>query len=368
MSRFIKEFLRQKGETGVYLAAFGKHPGWSDHMGLALENRSIALARSGLYDGAIGGNIDTGVWSRELVQESLDLLFVWHRFGRVLVGSIQPSRDSKGRDLYPFVLCAQLTPQPGQRIHIATCLRKLTEFSEIVRARHIEDRSANTETIAAELETLLSQWYTELKELALTPQPNEPIAELQQPDCLLAGAFTLRKTYRVSTSLSDPEDALHELHQKSEKAYPQSVPVLLVAPARKTDYVNVHIGAPTAASFKNLLGDEQPSRIQDFLVSDIQRNEIERFDFATDDASSVACWSEPVTSTPALLESGDVLGESVEEPASNGTKGKPLGLIIAIAAVVLLVAIGGIVFALFPGGEPETQEEAEVTLDNPVWS
>jgi len=56
MSDFLKKFLvqdpRRAGAGGAYvaLAAFGKHPGWDDHVeDLGLETESLNLAKTVLY-------------------------------------------------------------------------------------------------------------------------------------------------------------------------------------------------------------------------------------------------------------------------------------------------------------------------------
>ena len=69
MSDFFKKFLvedtRRLGQNGKYvgLAAFGKHPGWDDHVeDLGLETESLNLAKTLLYVNGIGGQIDSGAW------------------------------------------------------------------------------------------------------------------------------------------------------------------------------------------------------------------------------------------------------------------------------------------------------------------
>ena len=62
MSDFFKKFLledpRPFSSDGRYvaLAAFGKHPGWDDHVeDLGLETQSLNLAKTVLYVDGIGG-------------------------------------------------------------------------------------------------------------------------------------------------------------------------------------------------------------------------------------------------------------------------------------------------------------------------
>src|SRR5438445_5721850 len=115
MSDFSKKFLledaRRLSVNGRYLglAAFGKHPGWDDHVeDLGLETESLNLAKTLLYVKGIGGQIDSGAWEKlDLAQqlEGFQHLFVWQRSGQILVGSLWSSSDGKGRKRYPMVVC-----------------------------------------------------------------------------------------------------------------------------------------------------------------------------------------------------------------------------------------------------------------------
>jgi hypothetical protein len=115
MSDFIKKFLledpRRLSANGRYvaLAAFGKHPGWDDHVeDLGLETESLNLAKTVLYIKGIGGQIDAGAWEKlEAGQElpAFNHLFVWQRSGQLLLGRMWSSSDGKGRKRYPMVVC-----------------------------------------------------------------------------------------------------------------------------------------------------------------------------------------------------------------------------------------------------------------------
>jgi hypothetical protein len=116
MSQFFKKFLIEEGtrlnpEAGQYLAlgAFGKHPGWDDHIeDLGLETETLTLAKRILYVQGVGGQIDTGAWEKlEQSQrlEEFNHIFVWQRSGQFLLGRLWSSSDGKGRTRYPMVLC-----------------------------------------------------------------------------------------------------------------------------------------------------------------------------------------------------------------------------------------------------------------------
>lgn len=115
MSDFLKKFLlddprhSRTGGRGVALAAFGKHPGWDDHVeDLGLETESLNFAKTVLYVSGIGGQIDSGAWEKlEPAQQlpGFKHIFLWQRSGQMLIGRMWSSSDGKGRKRYPLVVC-----------------------------------------------------------------------------------------------------------------------------------------------------------------------------------------------------------------------------------------------------------------------
>ena len=97
----------------VYLAAFGKHPGWEDHLpGIGLETELLARIKQTFYVSGIGGQVDAGAWEKLDAAKRLDgfdhsFLF---SFGRqILLGTLWSSTDRLGRAKYPMVLTAQFS-------------------------------------------------------------------------------------------------------------------------------------------------------------------------------------------------------------------------------------------------------------------
>lgn len=91
------------------LGAFGKHPGWNDHiLGIGVETETLAQVKQALYVGGIGGQIDSGAWEKLEPEKRLagyDHTFLWLRPGHVILGQLWSSTDGKGRAKYPMVLC-----------------------------------------------------------------------------------------------------------------------------------------------------------------------------------------------------------------------------------------------------------------------
>ena len=115
MSDLTENFLRREelapgAAPRVYLGAFGKHPGWNDHIeDLELETSALLAAKQLIYNEGISRQIDAGAWDKleaGSVFPGFDHLFLWQRGQEALVGLIVSSRDGKQRTRYPLVVCA----------------------------------------------------------------------------------------------------------------------------------------------------------------------------------------------------------------------------------------------------------------------
>lgn len=107
---------REAGAPRVFVAAFGKHPAWNDHINdLGLVTQTLAEVRRLIYLEGIASQIDTGAWDR-LDAESLfpwfDHAFIWQRSDEIVAGLICESRDGKGRTRYPLILCVHAMGVP----------------------------------------------------------------------------------------------------------------------------------------------------------------------------------------------------------------------------------------------------------------
>ena len=101
----------KRGKPKVVLAAFGKHPGWDDHIeDIGLASERLVHVRRRLYVEGIARNVELGAWDKlEPVQTLPEFhhLLVWRTARDVVVARMWPSRDGKGRARYPMVVCAQ---------------------------------------------------------------------------------------------------------------------------------------------------------------------------------------------------------------------------------------------------------------------
>jgi hypothetical protein len=114
MNDFSKFFLNEDWKSVAnaprfYLGAFGKHPGWNDHMDdMGLLTASMVEARSYLY-GGIAHQIEHATWEKANAEKMIpgfDHLIHWRRMNESLTGLIWSSKDGKGRALYPMITVA----------------------------------------------------------------------------------------------------------------------------------------------------------------------------------------------------------------------------------------------------------------------
>jgi hypothetical protein len=106
----LKSGLRSSAVPQAHLAAFGKHPGWDDHLDdLGLDTEPLLAAKQYLYILGIGGAVDAGAWENGQegdVLPGFKHLFVWTGGSDLVIGRMWSSSDGKNRTRYPMVVCA----------------------------------------------------------------------------------------------------------------------------------------------------------------------------------------------------------------------------------------------------------------------
>jgi hypothetical protein len=122
VSPFYQNFLHdgrswfKSTAPDVHLAAFGKHPGWNDHMeDIGLETESLLTAKRLLYLEGIAANISAGTWEQceSTRLPNFNHVFCWQRGDQYLLGRMWSSRDGKGRSHFPMILCAHIVGTPA---------------------------------------------------------------------------------------------------------------------------------------------------------------------------------------------------------------------------------------------------------------
>lgn len=138
------KLVQGKGDDtapAVFLAAFGKHPGWDDHIeDIGIDTERLAAVKRLLYVQGIGGTIDSGAWENlEEGQRSEGFrhVFICRSAGDVVVGRLWSSTDGKGRARYPMVVCAQCS-----RLPLPWAVREVLPRLEAVREQCVATQAA----------------------------------------------------------------------------------------------------------------------------------------------------------------------------------------------------------------------------------
>lgn len=180
----------------IYLAAFGKHPGWNDHIDdLGLETESLVNFKRVLYLEGISGAIESGAWDKLEADRRVDgfgHVIVSRVRGNWLVARLWSSSDGKGRTKYPMVVCVE-----ARGVGLDWVLNKALPMLERVQSRC-------TETVIASVVTaVMDSARAELR--AGLPVRIDPadvtggraLAELAEHPALGGGASGREGIYRL---------------------------------------------------------------------------------------------------------------------------------------------------------------------------
>jgi tetratricopeptide (TPR) repeat protein len=155
------ERTTRKGALRV--AAFGKHPGWDDHIpGIGIESEILATVKQVLYVRGIGGQIDSGAWEKPKLEfekrlEGFDHSFLWLTQGHSILGSIWASTDRKGRSKYPMIVCVQSDGSSSEFL-LESVRPELQRLRDACKATSLAEQVATEcNTSQARLEALLSE-------------------------------------------------------------------------------------------------------------------------------------------------------------------------------------------------------------------
>ncbi len=383
MSDFYKRFLmedarRLNSETGRYiaLAAFGKHPGWDDHIeDLGLETDSLILARKVLYVEGVGGQIDTGAWEKLKEEHRLAVFnhtFVWSRGDQFLIGRMWSSSDGKGRTRYPMIVCAHCVGAS-----LGWALDKV-----LPRLMEVEKACQETKS-AGDVRAILGQARNVLRNMVRDPEA-EMGRRLPQPDAIEkfvsapefgpaqegwfrilywlqsqagsfdTGRFSLKgdlsglraQQVRVPSGAASPTESAALWARFLGSRSDRLVPVLLVWPA-DGNWMDVTLGEPTTQEFFCL----RASREAVALATDIPYDFDQKFrEHAAQQLSDFKA-GRAQRSSPEAAEK--------ETPPANAPSAtqrwfKSLGGKFFIVAVLLIAVAAVAVVVLKSGGGSKT--------------
>ncbi len=175
MASILKKIVERFNQRGrneaskrIFIAAFGKHPGWDDHIDdIGLETDVLVTVKRILYIQGIGSNIDSGSWDKLEEDQRLEKfghVFVWCMNRDVVVGRLWSSQDGKGRSSYPMVVCVQCSKLPIRWV--------LTNI--LPRLEGIEQACTGT-TSADEVRRIIEEARNQIRELAQGCEPARKI-------------------------------------------------------------------------------------------------------------------------------------------------------------------------------------------------
>lgn len=172
MNDFARVFLNEDWEsmTGaprVYVGAFGKHPGWNDHLDdIGLVTGSLVETRRIVYGGGIAKQIESAAWDRaeaDKVLTGFNHLLHWRRPGESITGLLWSSKDGKGRSLYPMCV-------------VAHCIGDNFDWiaNEVVPALETAGQRCRAASMANSVLSSLDQTQNSLREKAAALPPPLP--------------------------------------------------------------------------------------------------------------------------------------------------------------------------------------------------
>jgi len=271
--KFFKRF-NPKGQDnpseGIFVAAFGKHPGWDDHIDdIGFETDVFVTVKRILYIQGIGGNIDSGSWDKlkedQLIEEFKHVFF-WYINGNLVVGRMWSSQDGKGRKSYPFVVCVQCGKLPIKWIFEIVLPRLDRVEATCAATTSATDVRMAIQSVKQELRQLAQQFETSpspviaypdaIARLARHPEmgPNQEglfrvlyhiEREVGRHRTNNASSMALRSTsLRIPTSQDTMLESILLWNSFLFNMFGKNTPVLILIPLRN-NWIDIIIGEPT---------------------------------------------------------------------------------------------------------------------------
>lgn len=269
-----------------WVAAFGKHPGWNDHIDdIGLVTPGLITFKRLLYFEGLATNIDAGTWDRLSPEHRLKGLghsFLSVSGGCLIVGRLWGSRDGKGRAHYPMVICIQME-NVGVSPSLAIAMPLLVELEMLCRTAEsatavqgaiteiqrrlstdLVDETKSDERMVSDLLSFarLANWaegmqpYKEgLGFQRLCHRINRDFVGFRQYVSSSRDQVTLFAQHlRVPAGDDSDERSFLLWFALLRKNLPDSVPLLLFRPFDR-NWLDILVGIPRAEQFAFLLSD-----------------------------------------------------------------------------------------------------------------
>lgn len=209
LKRFLKRLNpteRGRSSEKICVAAFGKHPGWDDHIDdIGLDTDVLVTAKRTLYVQGIGGNVDSGRWDRltsdQRIEEFNRVIF-WYIDGSLIVGRMWSSQDGKGRKSYPFVVCVQCRRLPARWI-LDNVLPQLEKIERTCTSTNsANDVRMSVQSSRQELRQLARQCKNSPDSVAVCPDALAKLAQRPEMDPDREGLY--RVLYHIDREVGLP--------------------------------------------------------------------------------------------------------------------------------------------------------------------
>lgn len=290
--------------VGLHLAAFGKHPGWDDHLdSQGMDTDRLVEFKRRLYVEGIGANIDAGTWAAdpELTEASpLKHLIIWHDGASVILARMWPSVDGKGRSSFPMIVCIEAIGIDVQWA-ISTCLPVLERLEGKCREATTADQVIEVLDDARQDLVRVSTGILPIRVLDASDRSEALIEITGKIETDLGRSSVHRLMHRLVGMLGEPEAESSSGSPPSERAQHVRVPraanqphdaawawlralggwgarpVMVIMPLRHK-YIDLVIGPPGRGEFACLRTPESTNPLVTTIEYSIDEASAARFD------------------------------------------------------------------------------------------
>jgi hypothetical protein len=373
----------------VYLAAFGKHPGWDDHMDdIGLETEVLFQTKKLLYTEGLRGQIEAGdphSWNHlekndpEALLPQFQHLFLWQRGAQLVAGRLWSSRDGKGRTRYPMVVCAHCTGLPLHWVihRVLPCLDDVRQAcvatesaDEVRRILQHHSESLRTEAAGARPDALAEPGLEQemgafLSRPELGPDREGLLRILYEVRNKMAGFERSSGTrtedpkpaqIRLPRCADDPGAAVVRWRRFFELQLAPSAPLLILAPVNEP-WIDVTVGEPAPAEFFCLRANLKALPVASSIPYKIPDPVKQRCEQVVTALLS-GLTSLPGSAQVARNESGQTLWGTIQKVFSGGK-----GTVWLLLGVVAALAIAVPLTLRKPAPEPAATAKPGIIVD-----
>ncbi|MBY0313739.1 MAG: hypothetical protein K2W85_16865 [Phycisphaerales bacterium] len=218
----------------LYLGAFGKHPGWNDHIDdLGLETQRLVDLKTVMYIEGISAAVDAGKWDKLDPDAQIDgfgHVALLRIRGDIILARLWSSSDGKGRTKYPMVVAAQCTG-----VTLDWAVQRILPELESVQQR------CQSVSTAAEVVAIIDSARATLR-AALTPSAANSGSETAIP-------ATLIDELAAHSALGPSAQGLHRiLYQLSREAGDYHLGAMPTSKMGAPDKTVTHLRVPELSS------------------------------------------------------------------------------------------------------------------------